>query len=471
MGVEKAKVWRGAILCLLLLGGMGCERLPMRSALDVIRARGELRVLTRSDGTSSAEGSSARTGFEYELAKAFADHLGVRLKPVFIHRVRDMVPALLRGEVDIIAAGLAMAKHLGAHVAFGPSYLEVTLEVVGRRGGREPRAPADLIGQPLWVHAGTLEEELLQEQKTRYPELSWRPVSDYAPEVLLEMVSRGIIPFTIANSHMVAMQQRHYPHLVTRFPISQRQSLAWAMNPRSSQLQRAVNSWFKKPETMALVRQLKEHYYGRLEESDPGELVVYRRRLQKRLPEYRKYFEAAGTRYGVDWRLVAALAYQESHWDPEAESFTGVRGLMMLTRKTAAELGVRRRLDPQESISAGARYLAHLHKRIGAGVPEPDRTYMALAAYNVGWSHLEDARMLALRLGKNPNAWPAVRSTLPFLGNQKICKTLPHGFARGAEPVRFVDCIRRFHSILLNATNELLVEGERTGTTLGAGRG
>ena len=137
---------------------------------------------------------------------------------------------------------------------------------------------------------------------------------------------------------------------------------------------------------------------------------------------------------------------------------------MMLTRKTAAELGVRRRLDPEESIAGGARYFAHLHKRIGAGVAEPDRTYMALAAYNVGWSHLEDARMLAQRLGKNPNAWPAVRSALPLLGNQKFYKTLPHGFARGTEPVRFVDCIRTYHSILLQATNELLVKRERAET-------
>jgi membrane-bound lytic murein transglycosylase F len=465
MGVEKARIATGAILCLMLLGGMGCEQLSMRSALDVIRARGELRVLTRNHAPSQEGEPRTRPGFEYELAKAFADHLGVRLKPVFVDRVRDMVPALLRGEADIIAAGVAMTKHLRAHVAFGPPYMEVTLEVVGRRGGHSPRATADLIGQPLWVRAGTVEEELLKEQKTRYPQLSWQPVAEYTPEELLEMVSRGIIPLTVAKSTMVAMHQPLYLHLVAHFPISERKPLAWAMNPRSSQLQTAVASWFKKPETKALIEQLKEHYYGHLERLDVTELATYHRRLGKRLPEYLTYFEAAGRRYGVDWRLVAALAYQESHWHPEAESFTGVRGLMMLTRKTAAELGVRRRLDPEESIPAGTRYFAHLHKRIGARVPEPDRTYMALAAYNVGWSHLEDARMLAQRLGKNPNAWPAVRSTLPLLAKKKFYKTLPHGFARGTEPVRFVDAIRTYHSILVQATDELLAKRET-----GAGR-
>jgi len=260
---------------------------------------------------------------------------------------------------------------------------------------------------------------------------------------------------------MVAIHQRYYPHLVTHFSISEREPLAWAMNPRSWQLRAAVNSWFQRPETTALIEQLKQHYYGHLERFDFTDVVTYHRRLRERLPEYRKYFEAAGRRYGVDWRLVAALAYQESHWHPEAESFTGVKGLMMLTRRTAADLGVTRRLDPDESISAGARYFAHLHKRIGAVAPEPDRTYMALAAYNVGWGHLEDARLLAQRLGKNPNAWPAVRSTLPLLGKQKFYKTLPHGFARGAEPVRFVDCIRTYHSILVQATNEVLAKREK----------
>jgi membrane-bound lytic murein transglycosylase F len=226
-----------------------------------------------------------------------------------------------------------------------------------------------------------------------------------------------------------------------------------------------VDRWFNRPETTALIEQLKQRYYGHLERFDFKDVVTYHRRLRERLPEYRRYFETAGRRYGVDWRLVAALAYQESQWDPAAESFTGVKGLMMLTRKTAADLGVMRRLDPAESISAGARYFTHLHKRLGVTVPEPDRTYMALAAYNVGWGHLKDARMLARRLGKNPNAWPAVRSMLPLLGKREFYKTLPHGFARGAEPVRFVDCIRLYHSILVQTTNELLVERERTGAT------
>jgi membrane-bound lytic murein transglycosylase F len=224
------------------------------------------------------------------------------------------------------------------------------------------------------------------------------------------------------------------------------------MDPRCRQLQAAVCSWFERPETVAFLQRLKQHYYGHLELFDYVDLATYHRRLRDRLPDYRRYFEGAGKRYGLDWRLVAALAYQESQWDPEAESLSGVKGLMMLTQKTADDLGVTSRLDPVEAIFAGARYFAHLHKRVGPEVAEPGRTYMALAAYNLGLGHLEDARRLATRLGKNSDLWQDVRSTLPLLRKERYYQTLPHGYARGAESVRYVDRIRTYYRILVQAT-------------------
>lgn len=426
----------------------------MRSALEAIKERGELRVLTRQDGICYFEAPYGPAGFEYELAKAFADHLGVKLKVLVTENFRDMVPALLRGEADIIAAGFAVTKRFKSHLAFGPPYMEVTPQVVGRRGDPSPRAVAELIGQSLWVNAGTSYEELLREHKSKHPDLSWFSVSGYETEELLEMVARGIIPFTVADSTIVASSQRYYPHIVAHLPLAESAHLAWAMDPRCRKLQAAVHHWFKQPETASFLELLKHHYYGHLELFDYVDVATYHRRLRDRLPEYRGYFEAAGKRYGLDWRLVAALAYQESHWDPEAESLSGVRGLMMLTQRTAADLGVGSRLDPAEAIFAGARYFAHLHKRVGPEVSEPGRTYMTLAAYNLGLGHLEDARLLAKRLGKNPNLWEDVRSTLPLLRKERYYKSLPHGYARGTESVRYVDRIRTFHRILIQATED-----------------
>jgi membrane-bound lytic murein transglycosylase F len=459
--VAKAKVCTGAALSLILLGGVGCEQLSMRNALEAIRARGELRVLTREDGTCYYRTPSGPAGLEYELAKAFADHLGVKLKLVVTENSHDMVPALLRGEADIIAAGFPVTKRLKSHLAFGPPYMEVTPQVVGRRGGPSPRALPELIGQSLWVNGGTSYEELLREQKAHHPDLSWFSVRGYETEELLEMVARGIIPLTVADSNVVGSVQSSHPQIVALFPLAERAQLAWAMDPHCRELQATVHQWFKRPDTAAFLQGLNQRYYGHLRLFNYVDLATYHRKVRERLPKYRRYFEAAGTRYGLDWRLVAALAYQESQWDPEAESFTGVRGLMMLTRTTGDEMGVSSRLDPVEAIFAGARYFAHLHKRIGAAVPESDRTDMALAAYNVGWGHLEDARMLAQRLGKNPNVWPVVRATLPLLRNHKFYESLPHGYARGAEPVRFVDCIKTYYSILVQATDELVAQREK----------
>ncbi len=442
------------ILCLILLAGVSCNQLAPGNELDAIKARGELRVLTRNTATCYFEGSAGLAGFEYDLTKAFADHLGVRLACVVTHNSHDMIPALLRGEADLIAAGFSITEKRNQKVTFGPAYMEVHQQVVGRRGGTAPREVGELVGEPLWVHAGTAYEERLRELKKVYPDLSWMPVSGYETEEILEMVWRGIVPLTIADSNIVAINRRYYPELQILFNIEEGQQLAWAMHPQNRFLVRAVDNWFYRPDTSAMIQSLKQHYYGHLKVFDYVDLVKYHRRVRHRLPRYKQYFQAAAAEYGFDWRLVAAQAYQESHWNPKAQSFTGVRGIMMLTLRTARDLGVKSRLDPRQSIDGGARYLAEMHKRVGDEVLEPDRTYMALAAYNVGLGHLEDARKLAERLDKDPNTWQGVRATLPLLRQKRYYRSLPHGYARGTEPVRYVDRIKTYYRILVQSMDQ-----------------
>ena len=440
------------ILSVIFMAAASCNQLAPRDELERIKERGSLRVLIRNNATCFYEGPQGLTGFEYELVKAFADHLGVKVTCVVTHSFNEMIPTLLRGEADLIAAGFTITEKRMQKVAFGPPYMEVQQQVVGRRGGPAPRDVADLIGQPLWINAGTSYEERLKELKPQYPELSWLPVSGYETEEILEMVWRGIIPLTIADSNIVAVNRRYYPQLRIHFAIQEGEQLAWAVHPQYQRLLAAIEEWFALSSTSALLQRLKQHYYGHLKVFDYVDLVKYHQRLRRRLPRYQSYFETAATKYGLDWRLVAAQAYQESHWDPKAVSFTGVRGLMMLTQETAASLGVESRVDPRQSIEGGARYLALMHERVGDRVVEPDRTYMALAAYNVGWGHLEDARALAERLDKDPDAWEDVSTTLPLLRQKKYYRTLPHGYARGTEPVRYVNRIKTYYRILVQST-------------------
>ncbi len=170
--------------------------------------------------------------------------------------------------------------------------------------------------------------------------------------------------------------------------------------------------------------------------------------LAARLPQYRAWFEEASQQTGVDWRLLAAIGYQESKWDPEAQSSMGASGMMMLTSDTADSLGVEDRSDAHESILAGARYFQEVRDKVPAHIPEPDRTWLAIAAYNVGYGHVEDARRLAQMRGKNPDSWQDVREQLPLLADETWYDRLKHGFARGAEPAQFVDRIQRFLKLL-----------------------
>jgi len=442
------------ILWVFLLAGTGCNQFTPKDELETIKDRGTLRVLIRNNATCYFEGPQGFAGFEYDLVKNFADYLGVKVKCVVTDSFNEMIPALLRGEADLIAAGFTVTENRMRRVAFGPPYMEVQQQVVGRRGGPSPSDVGDLIGQPLWVNAGTSYEERLKELKSQYPGLSWLPVSGYETEEILEMVWRGIIPLTIADSNIVAVNRRYYPQLRIHFAIQEGEQLAWAVHPQHNHLLAAIEHWFAQPSTSVLLQKLKQHYYGHLQVFDYVDLVKYHRRLRHRLPRYENYFKSAAEKHGLDWKLVAAQSYQESHWDPQAVSFTGVRGIMMLTQDTAESLGVESRLDPRQSIEGGARYLALMHARVGDRVSEPDRTYMALAAYNVGWGHLEDARALAKRLDKDPDNWQDVSTTLPLLRQKKYYRSLPHGYARGTEPVRYVNRIKTYYRILLQAMDE-----------------
>ena len=178
------------------------------------------------------------------------------------------------------------------------------------------------------------------------------------------------------------------------------------------------------------------------------EIQTFLRHIETRLPYYREEFQQAEKKTGVPWTLLASVAYQESKWNRHAVSPTGVRGLMMLTRSTANDLGIQNRLDPVKSIFGGARYLSSLHKRGPSEIRMPDRMFVALAAYNVGFGHVKDARVLAERLGKDSTKWDDLKEVLPLLSQKEYYEDLPHRYARGSEPVQYVKRIRAYRKIL-----------------------
>ena len=419
-----------------------------RQRLDRILKDNELVVVTRNAPTTYYEGRDGITGFEYELTQAFAEHLGVKTRYIIKDTASEVLALLENGEADIAAAGLTRTEGRDETFRFGTTYQVVTQQVVCRRNGKRPDRLEDLENIQLVIPADTSYEERLNYLKHDYPFLKWRVDEQLNTENLLAEVWRKRIDCTIGDSNIVAINRRYYPELSVRFDISEPEILAWVLPKSAEGLQDAINDWFEEIESDSTLQKLIDKYYGFIEVFDYVDISAFKRRIKSRLPKYQGYFQQAAKHYKLDWPLLAAMSYQESHWNPRAKSPTGVRGIMMLTLPTAKEMNVKSRLNTEQSIWGGARYLSSMASRLPDSILEPDRSYMALAAYNVGFGHLMDGRELAKRLNKNPDSWSELAEVLPLLASKQYYKTLPHGYALGYEPVTYVQRIRDYQDIL-----------------------
>jgi membrane-bound lytic murein transglycosylase F len=439
-----------SLLLIVTLAGCGwSDDEPSGSTLEAIQESGELRVLTRNSPTTYYYGRHGEQGLEYDLAKRFAAELGVELRLVVIEDIGELLDALADGKGHLAAAGLTITPNRRERFDFGPSYQNVQQQVVCRRGGEVPRDWKDLAGVDLLVLSDTSYVERLREIKQVMPDLEWRETGRLSTEQILKRVWRGEVDCTVADSNIVALNQRYYPELVVAFPITEEQQLAWALPKEADALQAKLETWFGELEDRRELAAIRDRYYGHFHIFDYVDIATFQRRIKSRLPRYKHLFRRAARDYpAFSWELLAAQAYQESHWYPRAKSPTGVRGMMMLTLTTARSLGIRNRLDVRNSIRGGAEYLARMWERLPESIEEPDRTWIALAAYNVGMGHIWDARRLAERFNRDPDSWNALKEMLPKLSQRKYYKTLPYGYARGTEPVKYVRRIRQYFQIL-----------------------
>jgi membrane-bound lytic murein transglycosylase F len=437
-----------------LLAGCGSPQ----SILQQVQEHNELIVITRNSPTTYYEGSNGPTGFEYELVRLFAEYIGVELRIVVPPNFNDIFTLTALGDAHLAAAGLTITEQRKQKVRFGPVYQEITPKLVYRSGSVRPKSLADLKGT-LEVIAGSSHEELLQKLQQEYPNLSWTANATDDSEQLLNMVSDQLIEYTIMDSNELSINRHFYPEVKPAFAISDPEPLAWAFpKGKDNTLLDTAITFFNKIRRNGTLDQLLERYYGHIAKFDYVGTRRYLRDIEQRLPAYRDTFKAAAEEVGMDWRLLAAIGYQESHWDPDAVSPTGVRGIMMLTRDAARDIGVEDRRDPEQSIHGGTGYLVRLLQNIPERIPEPDRTWLALAAYNVGLGHLEDARKLTQKNKGNSDRWVDVKKHLPLLSQKKWFQQTRYGYARGREPVRYVENVRTYYDILVWVTEQQAAE-------------
>ena len=417
--------------------------------LDQVIDTGQLRVLTRNSPSTYFIGPDGPAGPEFDLVRGFADELGVTLVIETVDSVSEIMPRLMSGEVHLAAAGLSMTKSRLEYLDFGHPYNSVDMHLIYKLGTGRPRSIEDVVGRSIEVVAGSSHADMLASLAEAYPGLEWSENADAEVVDLLRKVAAGDLDFTIADSSDFNIQRHFYPELRVALDLDIEDPIAWAFRKNhGDSLLRRADRYLIEAGRKGLLAQVHDRYYGHTEKFDYVGTRAFVRHFESRLPRYRQMFEEAGRLHGVDWRLLAAIGYQESHWRSHAISPTGVRGIMMLTQATADFLDIEDRMDPESSIFGGAEFFAQQLERIPLNVPEPDRTWMALAAYNVGFNHLLDARQIVEWQGRDPDAWVDVSETLPLLAKQRWYSRVEYGYARGWEPVLYVNNIRNYYNII-----------------------
>ncbi len=419
------------------------------NSLSAVKRAGELVVLTRNSPTTYYEGPDGPTGFEYDLAYAFAQRLGVNLHIKTVERFSDIIPGILNGDAHFAAAGLTVTPLRAEQLRFTPPYQTIRQQVIHHVRTAPPKDARALIGRHIEVVAGSSYAERLEQLKLQHPQLEWISVDNMETEELLLQVQEGLMEITVADSNIVDLSRQFNTDLRIAFDLSEPEPLAWAFAPGpDDSLYQEASRFITDMRASGELAHLIERHFGAATRFNPINIAVYTQKIETELAHFKPLFEEAGRRYLLDWRLLAAMSYQESLWNPNAVSPTGVRGIMMLTENTARQLGISDRLDPHQSVHGGAAYLRSLTDRLPGRIPEPDRSWFALAAYNVGYMHLEDARIITQSQGGDPDKWNDVKDRLPLLAKAAWYTKTKYGYARGYEPVQFVNRIRIYYEVL-----------------------
>ena len=435
-----------AILASLLLAT--CSQPP--ALLQRILADGELRVVTRNSPDAYDLGSHGPEGPAYELASRFAESLGVPLRLYTVRTREAAIAEVAAGRAHLAAAGLSTGIELPANTQFGPGYQLVREHLVYRRRGARPTTIVDAAMGQIEVAAGSAHSRTLQDLRLQHPDLAWIERDDTDTEEILADVSQGRVEYTLASSTEFALNRSVHPELAIALDLSPERAISWVVSTagHDASLLDRVNAFFVMARAEGLITEVLDRYYGEDDRFDYLLSRSFMEHLGSRLPAYLGWFQEAAEKYGLDWRLLAAMGYQESKWDPGAISFTGVRGLMQLTEDTAQMMRSGDRRDPRSSIFGGAKYLSRMLQTVPRRIPEPDRTWFAVASYNVGYGHLEDARVIAQAQGRNPDRWEDVREVLPLLSQERWYTRTKRGYARGWEPVRYVENVQAYLNIL-----------------------
>jgi len=424
-----------------------------KGTLEDIKEKGTITVIMTNNANVYYSYRDEYMGFEYDLVKRFAEFLGVNLE-VITPGWDKMFQALNSGKGDMIAAGLTITNPRKKLADFSEGYLEVQQQVIVHKNNNSVNKIKDLNGKTIHIRPKTSYEQRLEELKNNGLDIDIVFYENMPTEEIIRMVAEKEIEITVADSNIAKLNQRYYPDIRIAFPISEPQQLGWAVRNNSNKLRKKINEFFDIIEKDGTFSQIYERYYRSASIFDYVDIKRFHRRLKTRLPKYKDIIKKTAEKYGFDWRLIAAMVYQESHFNPYAKSYTGVRGLMQVTQRTAKEMGIKNRINPELSVKAGVAYLAKIYQRFDEIKDPETKMLFALASYNVGYGHVRDAQDICRSKGWDPKTWSSLRKALPLLRERKYYKNTTYGYARGTEPVRYVRRIMTYYDIIKQKAHE-----------------
>lgn len=393
-------------------------------------------------------------GFEFAVLKQFADSLKVDLAIYFEDNIEALLNMHHNDEIDFIASEIDGFEfdNNNEYVSSLP-YSYFKEQLIYKNNSKKIAHLGDLNGT-LLIAKDSLPAYILKEKKKSMPKLHWEETKDFNEEQLLKLVATNQIDYTILDHKTINLMQRIYPEIKIAFDVVSDYPEVWYFKKTDLSLLDSANQFIDTSQKNNKLDEIYNLYFSNMTNEQWIESKNFMAAVQTKLPRLIPFFKKYGALYHIDWKMLAAISYQESHWDPNSQSETGVRGLMMLTEATASTMGITNRTDSEQSIKGGAKFLNLLINKMDDAIDPKERILFALTAYNMGYAHLIDARRLAVKLNKDPNHWHTINEMLPLLTQEEYYKDLKYGFARGYQAFYYVNNIQRYYLYLKNYYDE-----------------
>jgi membrane-bound lytic murein transglycosylase F len=415
-------------------------------SLQKIKKHEKIRMITDNNPYCYYTYRDEKMGFEYDLAKAFSEFLGVKLE-VVVPEGGDLITALNSNKGDFIAANMTITPAREEAAAFSEPYIAVQQQVIVHSENDYILDKNDLKAKDIHVCPMAIDEEHLNDLKQEFVDIKIKFHNDASPEELIRMVAEKEIEIAIVDSNVARLNRRYYPDINIAFAIAEAEDVGWAVKKEETALLNEIDGFFKSSKGETAVAEMHEQYYSKSEIFEFLDLKGFLKRFTVRFPKYEKIIKSAAKENSFDWKLIAAIIYQDSGFNPHARTYPRTEGMMQLTAETARAMAIEDRLNPEQSIMGGTKYFRHLYDNFGS-VQDSERMKFALASYSVGLGHVLDAQKKAAARGLNPNAWIDIEKILPLLRHPRFYHDTGYGYCRGTEAIRFVEYVMKYYGQL-----------------------